>query len=562
MKFFSILFFGSILIIYLSSFFIEKIYINYSFQSLKDFTEKTIKKLDSKMDRDLEKLLFTLSEINNMRISLIKEDGEILYDSHSNPKNMENHKDREEFINSIKYGEGTSVRISHTLNTKMIYYAKKVSLNNKTFVFRSSKEISTIKEFIKPYKSQIIIFFSLSLLIILSLMFLYFRNVTKKIASLQSQITRISKGDFDSVISTDKKDVFYSITQNINFLAQSIKKLTDDIKNQKELLSNILENLPFPVVIINENNDFLVESKYFRDFFPDIKNIEELANLIRDENLYQALNFYEKEKKDFTVAINFNNRYFTLFGDKIIYHDKPILLLTFIDITEIKKTEKMKADFTANVSHELKTPITVLKGYIETLEDELPSDKYPIIKIMKRHIERLSNLVSDVLLLSRLDAKVPLEKEYFNLKELITNAVETFNNDIKEKNINFKILVDDDIFYYGDNFLIFQAIINLVSNAVKYTSYNGLIEIKSTLQKDIIILTIKDTGPGIPKEYHEKIFQRFFVIDKSRSRQLGGTGLGLSIVKHIIELHNGRIDVESELGKGTTFIITLPLLHT
>lgn len=262
------------------------------------------------------------------------------------------------------------------------------------------------------------------------------------------------------------------------------------------------------------------------------------------------------------MAINFNNRYFTLFGDKIIYHDKPILLLTFIDITEIKKTEKMKADFTANVSHELKTPITVLKGYIETLEDELPSDKYPIIKIMKRHIERLSNLVSDVLLLSRLDAKVPLEKEYFNLKELITNAVETFNNDIKEKNINFKILVDDDIFYYGDNFLIFQAIINLVSNAVKYTSYNGLIEIKSTLQKDIIILTIKDTGPGIPKEYHEKIFQRFFVIDKSRSRQLGGTGLGLSIVKHIIELHNGRIDVESELGKGTTFIITLPLLHT
>lgn len=561
LKFFLILIFGSILIIYLLSFFIEKIYIDYSLQNLKDFTNRTIKIIDSKKDKDLENLLSTLAGINNIRITIVKEDGEILYDSHSNPKSMENHKDREEIIDSIKYGDGISVRESHTLNTKMIYYAKKVTLNNNTLIFRSSKEVTTIKEIIKPYKNQIIFFFSLSLLIILFFLFFYLRNISKKIATLQSLITRISKGDFSAFINIDKKDVFYSITENINFLAQSIKRLTDDIKNQKELLSNILENLPFPVAIVNENNDFLVESRYFRDFFPDIKNLEELVNLIRDENLYKALNKYERGKADFKVDINFNARYFTLFGNKVQYHNKSILLLTFIDITEIKKTENMKADFTANVSHELKTPITVLRGYIETLEEEIPEDKYPIIKIMKKHIERLTNLVSDVLLLSRLDARVPLEKEYFNIKELIMTAIETFNNDIKSKNLNVQLLIDNDTTFYGDSFLIFQAIINLISNAVKYTPINGLIEINCIFTKDDIILKIKDSGPGIPKEYHEKIFQRFFVIDKSRSRQLGGTGLGLSIVKHIVELHNGKIKLESELGKGTTFIIILPLSH-
>jgi len=443
----------------------------------------------------------------------------------------------------------------------MIYYAKKVVFNNQTYIFRSAKEVSTLTYFINPYKNKFIALFGGLFLIMFSLVFLYFRNFVKRIDNLQSVITQIGRGNFNTLITLQKNDILYTITKNINTLALSLKNLTEDIKSQKELLSNILENLPFPVVIFDEDKELLVQNKYFRDFFPDINNLNELANIIRDENLYNAIKLFEKGETNFNLEIIFKDKYFSIFCNKILYQKKQLILLTFIDITEIKKAEKMKADFTANVSHELKTPITVLKGYIETLEDEIIEDQKPLVKILKKHIERLSNLVSDVLLLSRLDAKVPLEKEYFNFKELILSAVDAFNRDVMAKNITLKIDIQDNLIFYGDSFLIFQAIINLVSNAIKFTPQQGTIEINATISEESLFLRFSDTGPGIPKEYYEKIFQRFFVIDKSRSRQLGGTGLGLSIVKHIIELHNGKIDVESEMGKGTAFIITLPLSH-
>lgn len=559
---FSFLFFtGIVFSIYLSSIFVEKIYISSSLKNLKDFTEKTIENIKIFKDEQLYNFLNTLSEINNTRITLIKENGEVIYDTHSDAKKMENHLNREEVSKSLKYGEANSIRFSNTLNAKMIYFAKKITLNDKTYIIRTAKIISDLTHFIKPYKSKFTFFMGILFLTIFSFIFIYFRNFVKKIDTLQSVINRISKGDFDSLITIDKNDIFYPLTKNINALAESLKNLTEDIKNQKELLYNILEDLPFPVVIADESKQILIRNKFFREYFPNINSLEELINLIRNENLYNALRALGNETGSFNIEISLKDKYFSLFGNKIFYQNNELILFTFIDITEIKKAEKMKADFTANVSHELKTPITVLKGYIETLEDEINEDKKPLVKILKKHIERLSNLVSDVLLLSRLDAKVPLEKEYFNFKELILSAVDAFNRDVMAKNITLKIDIQDNLIFYGDSFLIFQAIINLVSNAIKFTPQQGTIEINATISEESLFLRVSDTGPGIPKEYYEKIFQRFFVIDKSRSRQLGGTGLGLSIVKHIIELHNGKIDVESEMGKGTAFIITLPLSY-
>lgn len=558
LKIFFLLLSSILLAIYLSSIFIEKIYVNSSIENLKNFTENTIKKLNP-MDNKQKDFLNIISEVNKIRITLIKENGEVIFDSHSNPELMENHINREEVLNSLQYGEASSIRLSNTLNTKMVYYAKKVKLNDKTYIFRTAKEISDLTHFIKPYKSKFLLLIGGFFLIISSFTFLYLKNFVRKLDNLQLAITKISTGDFNTLITAPKNDILYPISNKINILSQSLKNLTEDIKSQKELLSNILENLPFPVVIFDESKECLVQNRYFRNFLTDINNLDALANLIRDENLYNTLNRFEKGENDFNLEINLKDKFFSIFCNKLFYQNNPLILLTFIDITEIKKIEKMKADFTANVSHELKTPITVLKGYIETLEEEISDDKKHIVSILKKHIERLSNLVSDVLLLSRLDAKVPLEKDIFNLKELVINAIDTFKSEITAKSINVKIDIDDKINFYGDSFLIFQALINLISNAVKYTPNEGYIEITTTISDEKLVLKISDTGPGIPKEYYEKIFERFFVIDKSRSRQLGGTGLGLAIVKHIVELHNGKIAVESELGKGTTFFLTLTL---
>lgn len=559
LKVFLIIFSLIIVSIYLSSIFIEKIYIKSSLENLKNYTEKTIQKIVSLQDTETHKLLTNLSEINNIRITIVDEQGNIVFDSHSDPKTMENHLNREEVLKSLKFGYAESIRLSNTLNVKMAYYAKKLELHNKAYVFRTAKEISDLADFIRPYKSKFTIIFGGLFLLIFSFSFLYFRKFANKLDLLQSAIRQISKGNFDTLLHLKKNDILYDITKNVNILAQSLKHLTEDINTQKELLYNVLENLPFPVVIAEESREILVENKFFREFFGNLNHLDQLANLIRDENLYDALKNFEKEPNDFNIQINFKDLFFSIFGNKIIYHNKKLILLTFIDITEIKKTEKMKTDFTANVSHELKTPITVLKGYIETLEDEVQEDKKAIVKILKKHIERLSNLVSDVLLLSRLDAKVPLEKELFNINEIISNAVDTFSAEIEAKKISLQMEIDKNLYFYGDSFLIFQAVVNLISNAVKYTPENGKIKIDAFSSDENLVIKVMDSGQGIPKEYHEKIFQRFFVIDKSRSKQLGGTGLGLSIVKHIVELHNGKITLESEIGKGATFIIILPI---
>ncbi|MCX7770289.1 MAG: ATP-binding protein [Proteobacteria bacterium] len=559
LKVYILFFIGIIFAIFISSFFIEKIYLKSSLNRLKDITKRIINIIGSIEDKEKHNLLKDLAQINSIRITIIKDSGEIIFDSHSDPKTMENHLNREEVAKSLKDGEGTSIRLSNTLGTKMLYYSKKITLNNKTYIFRTSGEISDLFHFIRPYKNSFVITSSGLFLIIFSLAFFYFRNFAKKMDSLQSAIAQISKGDFDASINIERNDVLYPIAKNVKILAYSIKTLTEDIKSQKELLSNILENLPFPVVIAHENKEMLVENRFFRESFPNVRNVEQLANLIRDENFYNAIKLLDKEFTNVNIEIQWKEKFFSIFGNKVSYQNHTLILLSFIDITEIKKTEKMKADFTANVSHELKTPITVLKGYIETLEEEIEESKKPIVKILKRHIDRLSNLVSDVLLLSRLDAKVPIEKETFDFAGIILSALDIFNTEILNKNIKVQTKLEENLKYYGDSFLIFQALINLISNAIKFTPQNGDIEIEAQKKYESLIFSIKDNGPGIPKEYQDRIFQRFFVIDKSRSRQLGGTGLGLSIVKHIVELHGGKISVESEYGKGAKFIVTLPV---
>lgn len=553
-----ILFFISfVFFILLSSIFMERVYINSSLKSLRDFTKKTIEHLKSLENIGNYSFLKTLSEVNSIRITVISNSGDILFDSHIDSMRMENHLDREEVQESLKRGEGSNIRYSNTLNSKMLYFAKKFVINEKIYIFRVSKEVSDLKHYIRPYKNKFLVFLSFLFFLIFISAFLYIRSYARKIEYLQSALREIELGSFDVSINFNKNDIFYSIAECIKKHGQSIKELTEDIKNQKELLSNILENLPFPILIADKNQEILVANKYFREFFPNVNKLDELVNLIRDENLYKYIRNIEYGESNFNIEISFKEQYFSIFCNKINNKNNEIILLSFIDITEIKKTEKMKTDFTANVSHELKTPITVLKGYIETLEDEIEESKKPIIRVLKKHIDRISNLVSDVLLLSRLDAKVPLEEETFSIRELMINAIEPFNSEIALKKIKLQMEIEEQLTYYGDSFLILQALINLISNAIKYTPEGGNIEIKARKKEENIIIEIADTGVGIPKEYQEKIFQRFFVLNKSRSRQLGGTGLGLSIVKHIIELHKGNITVESEPGKGAKFIITL-----
>ncbi|MCX7990538.1 MAG: ATP-binding protein [Proteobacteria bacterium] len=559
LKIFLIFFLGVVFSIYLSSLFIERVYLNSSKKALKNFTVNTTKYLE-RIDEDKTfQILSLLSQINSYRITLIKEDGQVIYDSHNNPKTMENHKNREEVQRALKEGEAEVVRFSNTLNTRLLYYAKKISYDKDIYILRVSAEISELSHFIKPYRKTFLLLLSSLFLIILFFVFQNLKNFAKNMDKIQDSLSQISKGNFIEELKIDKKNILYPLAQQIEYLSDSLRDLTEDIKSQKEFLSNIIENLPFPVVIAKEDKLFFIANKPFREIFRNFKNLDEIANILRNEYFYSALKSFYERKENFNIEIEYEGKFFSVSGNKIDHQKSQFLLLSFVDITEVKRVERMQADFTANVSHELKTPITVLKGYIDTLEEEIDENKKRIVNILKKHIDRLSALVSDVLLLSRLDSRISIEREFFSFKEIIVNALEMFTNDISEKQLEIKLDIGEDVTYFGDSFLIFQALINLISNAIKFTPVSGKIYISVKKEEKNIIFTIEDTGIGIPKNFQDRIFERFFIVDKSRSRQLGGTGLGLAIVKNIIELHNGFIELESSPGKKTKFIITLPV---
>jgi two-component system phosphate regulon sensor histidine kinase PhoR len=231
------------------------------------------------------------------------------------------------------------------------------------------------------------------------------------------------------------------------------------------------------------------------------------------------------------------------------------------DISEFKDLERIKKDFVANVSHELRTPLTAIKGFAETLEqDSKDAESRHYLDIIKKNTDRLINIVTDLLTLSQLEEMEKLnETEKVAISDVITNALKIFEQPIKAKGLELRENIDKNIpAIKGDFFRLEQVFINLIDNAVKYTE-KGIIEISAKADEKQVKITVSDTGLGVSKESLPRIFERFYTADKSRSRKLGGTGLGLSIVKHIVNLHNGRITVTSEQGKGTTFEILLPL---
>lgn len=233
-------------------------------------------------------------------------------------------------------------------------------------------------------------------------------------------------------------------------------------------------------------------------------------------------------------------------------------VLVFHNVTSDARFKEIKAEFAANASHELRTPIAAIKGYLETFEDEDPETQMDFIQIIRRNVDRISNLVSDLLLLSRLESSEPhLSFEKVNLLEVARDIAKLVEKPARDKNIHLKIDIEPDVAVNGDPFLLEQMLINLLDNAVKYTEY-GEVVLKASKDGEKVTIQVKDTGIGIPRSHLTRIFERFYRVDKTRSRDLGGTGLGLSIVKHIVQLHGGDISVESQVGTGTTFTIDLP----
>ena len=368
------------------------------------------------------------------------------------------------------------------------------------------------------------------------------------------------------------QDELSQLGRTLNQLASRLQDRILALESERAKVSAILDSMVEGVIALDPQGKILVtnpsacrildliDEKVEGQSLLEVVRNKELADLV---NWCQTLNAAERYRKEVDLHTP-NRRVLEVNAMPLpLSHQVRGIVLVLHDITELRRLEQVRAEFVANVSHELRTPLTAINGYLETLLDESPiepSTHRRFLEIAHVHAERLGRLIDDLLSLSNIETgKVILHQSEVNLSNIVQEVVAMFEKDAMKKGVTFMDRVDPLICVYADRDRLSQILVNLVDNAVKYTSAHGQVQFSAAPQGgDQIGLYVQDTGQGIPAQDLPRITERFYRVDKARSRDLGGTGLGLAIVKHLVQLHSGTLAIESEVGKGTTIHLTLP----
>ena len=531
--------------------------------------------------QEISLLVSQLGEKTGIRVTVIDKDGVVIGDSDKDPKVMENHANRPEVKDAIFKGIGEGIRYSTTLNKDMLYVAVPIEDDGgKTVaVVRTALPLSSLEETLAPMKSRLIGLALIIGLIITPLALLLSYASSKTFTkSLEKSIIlseQIGKGNFNvSIPISDRKGEIGKLSLALKTMAEKLDELFRQVSIEKSQLEAVLTAMSEGVMVVANDGRVILMNHALKDMLA-IKDTsfgkpywEVLRNREIMELIENTIKNHLSEKKEISLFYP-TERYYIASAIPLGSLKKETIVVMF-DITEFKTLEKIKADIVANVSHELRTPLTAIKGYVETLElgaYENPDERSHFLNIIGRHTDRLINIVSDLLLLSDIERKsTPLGEEsratfeQIDFKESVYSSLEALKSKVEEKGLRVSVDIEENLpKFRGDGFLLGQMFINLIDNAVKYTPEGGTIGVEIKHPDSQFKIEVIDTGIGIPKEHLARIFERFYRVDKTRSRKIGGTGLGLSIVKHIVIMHGGKIEVESEVGKGSRFMITLPL---
>lgn len=412
------------------------------------------------------------------------------------------------------------------------------------------------------------IVFGITLLLV-TIIFIYMTRVyIEPLESLSKALKKMLANQYDDAKQEVSDGQVGELIEQMNLLAEHVKDLTSKQRIQAEQLSTIIENSESGLVLINEQGLILFANRRFTDIFggEQVNYVNQLYyDVINHEGIHEIIRqtiFLEEQRKEQFVL---NNVYLDVIGAPIFNAKNKLkgIVLVVYDISELKRLDVMRKDFVANVSHELKTPITSIRGFAETLlsgADKNEEVRKDFLQIILTESERIQFLIDDLLLLSSLERKNPtITIEKLNLKEVIHEIIPIYAHNAEEKNIELIISEEENVFLHADQQALNQLLANLLMNAINYTPQGGKVTLQYKEKFPFIQIDIIDTGIGIPEEELPRLFERFYRVDPGRGRDTGGTGLGLSIVKHIVEIHEGKVEVDSVLGEGTTFTILLPI---
>ncbi|AZR74450.1 hypothetical protein BBF96_14270 [Anoxybacter fermentans] len=500
------------------------------------------------------------------RITVIAEDGKVLADSEENPERMENHGRRPEVLMAREKGIGWATRYSTTLNMEMKYLAQRVEPYG---YVRLAIPVTEVRNTLLKIFGRILVGFVLAFSIFFILVLRVSESITEPIKKITDTAQKIAHGKLGERIHIYTRDEIGTLSRMFNMMAFQLEETIKKITNEKERLATILKNMADGLIALDAEKKVILLNPAAADIF-GIKEEEArgklLIEIIRNQQLTEAV------QKAYEILEPVNTEISLYYPKEVILraHLAPIIrnydqirgmVLIFTDITELRRLERLRSEFVSNVSHELKTPLTSIRGYVETLL-EMELDDPSVIKcflgVINRESQRLSRLIDDLLDLSRLEGKRHQKLTPTRLEKVVENVISILAPEAEKKGIDLLVDIPENLpRVMGIEEQLNQVLINLVDNGIKYTPANGKVSISAEPEGDWVILKVADTGIGIPEEDIDRIFERFYRVDKARSRQMGGTGLGLSIVKHIVKGHGGEIEVESEVGKGTIFKVKL-----
>lgn len=529
--------------------------------------------IDLSSEQKMSEQLKQIARISSSRVTLVDAQGKVFADSGKDIATLENHFSRPELQEARLKGKGKSIRFSQSIGVDMLYVAIPMKSGSQvTGYVRLARPLHDVQNVIEKIYQSIFLAMMIVAVITFVIALIFSYRLAAPIRAMERFTERLRQGHPVGSIFLETSDETKKLADNINYLVDELQSQIRLANEEKSKLMTAFTSMTEGVLILNAEDKIEFVNQALRDM------LAEQYGDINGKTLMEAF-FNADLQKSF---LKFKETHATIFEEVTLGSFDPVILsvsissvhnypgeekvmVVFHDVTKLKKLEKIRVDFVANVTHEIRTPLTAIIGYLETINAGAVNnadDAKRFIDISLKQARRLNRLVEDLLVISKVElGEIKLNFEEVPVRDAFVSAMPLVEAKAGLKKINIQNNLPENLPHIrADRDRLSQILLNVLDNAVKFTPEDGSIIIDASQKDNHIILTITDTGIGIPKEEVRRLGERFYRVDRSRSRDLGGTGLGLSIVKHLMIAHGGRMEIESQLGRGTKVSLFFPMV--
>jgi two-component system phosphate regulon sensor histidine kinase PhoR len=521
----------------------------------------------------LDDMVKKLGASSCTRITIILHDGRVIADSDENPEIMDNHGDRPEIRQALEKGKGRFLRFSNTVKKRMMYLALPIHEKGKILaIIRTSSFAAAINENLRDIYNKIVLCVAIVAICAAGISLVISHKISQPIQQMKETAQQFASGRFESRVPIPRQIELADLAQALNEMARQLQDRVHTITQQRNEVEAILSSMIEGVLAVDTKERIVSINRAAAKFLntdPTKAKDRTVEQVVHNADFLVFIRCILNENNSRQTEVTLpdhKDRIVRLEGVTLMDSngEKSGAVIVISDMTRMRRLEDVRRDFVANVSHELRTPITSIKGFAETLLEgafKEPEKAERFLQIIAKHADRLNAIVEDLLALSSLEEarqtrKITFEKAL--IRSVLNSVVSMSMIKAEEKEIVVKVDCEEGLEARINAVLLEQAILNLVDNAIKYSEPKSEVRIEAHKANGTMTIAVRDSGCGVAREHQSRIFERFYVVDKSRSRKLGGTGLGLAIVKHIAEVHGGKVKLESSLGLGSIFIVQLP----